>query len=343
MRWAFVALVALVACSSPSPRTQVVVEIDADGYVRGMTDHLAVEVTGLPGGQTEALELNEWPAYVSLVPRDNDASRRYELSIRAVRDDGSTAVHRRVRSGYVAGRTLALRVRLTASCAGATCVAEDETCIDGDCQPLEIEPADLPEWAEAGADAGAGMDAGHDGGTDGGRSRDGGVPVEAFYRPCHSDGACPDGWRCVNDIYRRGGGYCSPPCVNSLACRALHPDGTCGILYPVDACYVTCGAGCPAGATCDTERGICVGTTGVRLTYSSCETTADCPPETHCEPLASGNWACTTYCETDADCPAVDIRGVVLTGSCVGGECLQDCATNESCAPGLTCMELHCQ
>lgn len=96
-------------------------------------------------------------------PRGGDASLRYTLSVAARDAGGRTLVTRVVASGFVAGRTILLRLRLDAACRGVGCPSAD-TCVAGACVSPTVDPGALPTVTpgtelEGLGDAGGGLDA----------------------------------------------------------------------------------------------------------------------------------------------------------------------------------------
>jgi hypothetical protein len=153
------ALFATVGCVTRVPRTQVVVEIDAESSVLADATNIHVEVFGGARGAALTPQAEQdlggsipWPVTVALVPADADADRVFTVEGTATDASGATLGVVRARSSYVAGRTLTLRLTLEDCCRtiAATC-DEDQTCRSCACVSAEVPPSSLPDWT---ADAG---------------------------------------------------------------------------------------------------------------------------------------------------------------------------------------------
>lgn len=133
-----------------SPRTAVVVVVQSDlaapaelASVRaavgagGCADGACVHdfVTGAP----DAL-----PFSFVVEPRGGDASARFTLGVAARDAAGRVIVERHVESGFVAGRTILLRVALERACRGVTTCAGSDTCVAGACVTRVVDPGLLP-------------------------------------------------------------------------------------------------------------------------------------------------------------------------------------------------------
>jgi hypothetical protein len=129
------------ACKSSDPRTQVMLVVDAEDEVRARATELIVafesrtelgETDGAPYEQsfsTTEDAMPNWPYSIALVPRGNDARRSYLVT--ATLYEGETAIAvLRARSGFVAQRTLELKLLFTANCLDENSLScsEEETC-----------------------------------------------------------------------------------------------------------------------------------------------------------------------------------------------------------------------
>ncbi|MCB9604554.1 MAG: hypothetical protein H6722_13710 [Sandaracinus sp.] len=172
----------LFACAAETPRTQVMVVIDADDGVRADTTRLRITVRS--GAAFDEFRLEQtvggegrpltWPLRVALVPQDGDASRVFDVEAEALSSTNERTGIVRARSGYVPRRTKELALLLEDCCRAVECSAE-QTCRSCMCAAKDVNPEALPDLGRA--DAGAPPDAGgsHDaGGIDGGR--DAGLP-----------------------------------------------------------------------------------------------------------------------------------------------------------------------
>lgn len=160
------ALLTAMLVAGCATRTQTFVVLDGDALVRRDTRAIALEVrddtdavvidtTLSPGAGDPPL-----PFSIALEPRGGDASRRFTVHVIAQRDDGSEIARAHVRSGYVAGRALSLRVYLTTACNDVVCDDPSTTCRNGRCEDLFVPPQTLPDHPDDRFDAGPGADVG---------------------------------------------------------------------------------------------------------------------------------------------------------------------------------------
>ena len=146
----------LGACSE-TPRTQVMLIVDGECGVVARADSVRVTVTvdGEPVAPPLTYSVggigDGWPRRIALVPRDGDASRRYEARVEAL-DGATTIASAAVRSGYVAESTRVLRVVLEDSCLDVAACGANEACRAGGCAAIEERSASsLPEGTSASA------------------------------------------------------------------------------------------------------------------------------------------------------------------------------------------------
>jgi hypothetical protein len=161
----FFGVLAAVVVAGCATRTQTFVVLDGDDVVRRDTRAIELEVrddagavvreaTLMPGAGDPPL-----PFSLALEPRGGDASRRFTVQVIA-RDEGGAEVARaEVRSGYVAGRALSLRVFLTTACNDVVCADPSTTCRNGRCEDLFVPPETLPDHPDDRFDAGPREDA----------------------------------------------------------------------------------------------------------------------------------------------------------------------------------------
>ncbi len=197
-------LLVLGACDK-TPRTQVMVEVDAQPVIAMRADVIRVDVESIEDperryDQSFVLSDVSLPIQVALVPKDGDSDRLFRVSATAL--DGSTpfAVIR-ARSGYVAEKTVRLRLVLYDACEDVLCEV-DQTCDEaGACVAEEaVDPCSLQT-----IDGGVACPGAMDGGTPDGSDSD---------VPDASDGGLPD----------------APPPITgwaSVACGSYH---TCAIV-----------------------------------------------------------------------------------------------------------------
>ena len=150
--------------------------IDAESEVRARASHLRLVVRDL---EMEELRYDHtydvvageltWPASIALVPRDNDATRRFFVGVygQDSEDASDVIAQSTLRSGYVAALTTEFRVVLEDRCLDVECTPE-QTCREGVCReaidPLaDAGPGDA--GPEEGPDTGVLDDAGFDGGS----------------------------------------------------------------------------------------------------------------------------------------------------------------------------------
>jgi len=246
---ALVALAALtlVACGTNTvvPATQVIVRVRVEPNVRADAAFLRINVEGGPNGTTfdrDPYTGNQRPlpalgssVTVSLTPFNDDATRIYRVTARAVTAAGAEVAVARVISGYRAGETLEYELVIYGTCT-RTCTAT-ETCpaSGGQCVSAEVDATRLSVLGDGGVattdgggvDGGA-RDAGHDAFIDFGAS-----PIDecATGAPCGVGGTCldtPSSFVCTCDA-----GYAAPgsggTCVRCTGVeQCLAPDNTCG-------------------------------------------------------------------------------------------------------------------
>lgn len=161
-------------CVTRVERTETLVTIDVDPALASEVTNLHVNVFGGANGDSLTLRTEQdlggaivWPVVVALTPEDGDANRVFVVE--GIATSGSTVLGTvRARSGYVAGRTLALRLVLESCCrAIAGSCSMDETCRSCACVTAERPPSSLPDWS---------TDAGPVPGSDAPLNPDAGVP-----------------------------------------------------------------------------------------------------------------------------------------------------------------------
>jgi hypothetical protein len=188
------------ACTSTAPRTEVVLEIDADAAVRAQLQTLRVLIdVSDDGGKSWKKKLTQsfaaadvggwrdfaWPARLGLVPEGNDLTRRFAVRVQALDKHGDIVVWQQAVAGFDRGRTTVLPIALIGACAPAAldcgdpdCVGTShcQTCRDGKC--IDVKPLKLQDFKPSRAsDAGSALDGGGgaDGGADSGYARDSGA------------------------------------------------------------------------------------------------------------------------------------------------------------------------
>jgi hypothetical protein len=221
--------------------TQVIVIIDAEPNVRARTASLRIQVRGLPALAADAWDSDQTldadldqlllPYSLALVPKNGDASRKFEVLVTArTAPSGPGGLERfvsvsRTVSGYRAHRRLLLEVMLSDDCIYTIACGPEQTCKAARCAPASVDPASLPEFPattvpEASVskpeDAGvelppppmpdAGQDAAVDPACPNGQCCDEGDTIECGA----TTGACALGIRtCVNNLWG--------PCIGQIS------------------------------------------------------------------------------------------------------------------------------
>jgi len=149
-----VAIGALVAaaCSS-TPRTAVFVRVIAEPGVERQAASLTLGVRGAAASSPDAFGPATtfersggalvFPISLGVIPKDADASRRFEIVVNAMGADGTRVGEARARGTFVEGRTHLLDIVLEDACIDTRCTAT-ETCRAGVCEDAEIDVASLP-------------------------------------------------------------------------------------------------------------------------------------------------------------------------------------------------------
>lgn len=154
MRRALVALVMLAGCAAPAPRTQVMLEIDAEPAVRVASHQLFIEVFGGERDQpidtypsryvrTHAIEPLRWPFRVALAPIE--ATPRGWVAVIALQEmDGTDVARTTVRGSYEEGRAVRVPVLVSDACIGVPC--GDQRCdVAGQCVDPVVDVSIAPD------------------------------------------------------------------------------------------------------------------------------------------------------------------------------------------------------
>ncbi|GAB4204752.1 MAG: hypothetical protein OHK0013_19940 [Sandaracinaceae bacterium] len=321
MRSFGIAAVLLVACASSAcvtvrSRTEAVVDIDAEDAIRGDIEALLVTVRGGPAmGEldtmlTEVVPTPTYPARVTILPRGEDATRRYEVIVLARARGGNVVGRQSVRGRFLAGQTVRTTLLLEACCAdvAARC-GPDETCTSCECQPtIVIDPeqdAGMPP-DDAALDAGSRPD----------------VPPDAPPPACTRPEDCPprpcESPQCVAStcIYTPLCGAGQTCCRNECADNCDCLDRRRG-----DVCRPSSGA-CDAAEVCDGMRPVCP--PDVVL-----------PAGSECRPAASACDVAETCDGFSRACPADAFQAFGVT--CASGTCDGRGACVSGCTPGGSC------
>ena len=133
------------ACKAPATPTETIVVVQAEPDVRAVTAKLHVQVQSVSDGivRLDAEVEPEWPVRLAVVPIEADAARKFILSIRALRADGSVPLHARVGAGFVAARKRYHQLLLTGSCLTTPECDEDSSCSGGECSSIWVSTSSL--------------------------------------------------------------------------------------------------------------------------------------------------------------------------------------------------------
>jgi hypothetical protein len=309
--------------------TEIIVVVDSDLRVPAQIDEVFVRVVGagqvpqtayapLSGAGSATL-----PLTVGLTPKDGKAG---PVTIRASgRLAGAEVLATEVRTSFVDGRRLVVRMSLLASCLSvAPSCGAGQTCRDGRCVDATVDPSTLPRFD--GEDPGRrdmGGGALPDGGPDAG---DGGTPDAG----CMADAQCDDGnacngvERCVENVCASG----SPlVCDDGIACTTDACDPASGCVATPDDGRCTAGP----GGRCDRR-------TGCQYTVCDATTCAAGP----CESARCEGTTCvrTRSCASDQMC----CGGTCVRAGCDdGNDCTADACGAAGCEhmpqPGLPCSD----
>jgi alpha-tubulin suppressor-like RCC1 family protein len=221
-----VALALALASCTRTPATQVLVVIDAERGVREAAPRLSLAVRG---GDAEgsaitadrfSLDLRpgdthpRYPFSIAIAPRGGDVERVYEITATAQAEDQTFVAQVRAISGFIAGRTIELRLILEDACRDRQC-RDDETCRGGACVSALVDVATL------GYDAGAPLDA-----------SDAGAPLDA---PDAGACGCTFDDLCFAGTDPAACGVGGSPCAVCRSPTAACVEGACVAATPVAA------------------------------------------------------------------------------------------------------------
>jgi hypothetical protein len=330
---AFAGATLALAAGCADSLTEIVVVVDSDLPVPMRMDEVIVRASGpqeVPKSARAALtgpSASILPLTVGLVPKDGRAG---PVTIRAsARRAGADVVATEVRTSFVQGRRLVVRLSLLSSCVtvAPTCGA-GQTCRDGRCVDATVDPSTLPPFTGEvpRPDMGPPDAAAQDGAPSDGDTPDGGA--------CTADAQCDDRDAC-NGRERCVEGRCLPGaplvCADDFDCTADACDPASGCRFtPMDA---RCTAG--PGGRCDPASGcqyaICDATT---CTAGPCQTAACegalCVRTSTC---AAGQACCGGACVA-AGC---DDGNECTADRCEAAGCVNEPRTGASCSDGNAC------
>jgi hypothetical protein len=337
----WIALLALLACS-PRPATEVVLEFDTDLPVPAQLNGLHVLVQGEDGSrhfestyklgtETDQVTL---PRRLTVVPRDN-GNPTFTVDVEGMLD-ATVVVSQRAILGFVAGRSLFLRIELLAVCKERTC-DPSSTCLRGDCVPSRRNLSELPSFHRGqpygmigGGEGGAGGSGeGRDGSVDGPASQDAGPDAPATDRipgaACTAASQCASS-HCVDGV------CCDMACDGVCsACNLAGKVGRCSLvpdgMDPREVCAMEPASSCGRDGFCD-GKGAC------RRYGAGAECrAASCTGSTRT--LAS-------TCDGNGVCVAGQTQPCTPFQCGSGGQCLDRCDGDQQCVPPNHCNANSC-
>ncbi len=340
----------ILGCVTVRTPTEAVVDVLAEPRVRDEATRLRVTVRG--GSDLAALEVSHdeelrpprFPLRVTLVPRDGDASRVFEVSAVAYGREETVIGRRVVRGNFQAGRTLAIQLLLEDCCydVAPTC-GRGQTCDDCRCH----DPSVITPETDAGplldaftpADAVSAIDAGTHADEDASTAEpdasttepdDASTPPDAF----EPRGVCAG--MPVGTICRAAAGACdvaetcdgvSPDCpTDTLAPPSVTCRASVGACDPAEHCtgsspscpadrHASAGTSCGLGLTCNTD-GFCVGSCWIVGSLCHISDNSEC---------GMGR------CQSDGSCANTPDQICHCNGTCMDGGCAIDCGERSEC------------
>lgn len=300
-------LICVSACVTVRPRTEAVVEIEAEREIAALDPAISIRISGGPSEDALAVVHEQDLAHLSddedgrlritVLPENDDASRVFTVEVYAFETGGRVVGRVVARGRFLAGRTTFLTLTLEDCCrAIAGSCARHETCDGCACVPTVVIDPSQDAGPPPGVDAFSTDDAGPEPDT-------GAPPPDA---PAPSD---------------TGSGECSTPFdCPARACQSAMCNRTECVYTPLCAADQACCDGvCAANCDC-VGRGsgeVCRGASGECDRAELCDgMTASCPPDV----FAPATTACAG-------------------GSCNGlGTCSVGCSAGAPCAvPGEPC------
>lgn len=159
------------ACSSVQPRTEVVLRVVADPGVVSEIDRLHVVVRAGGNRNQDSLAIRSdrtfpesgdltFPFEIGLVPADGDTARVFEVTVTGQRRDAAHTdfITERVVSGYVAGTTVEIVLRLEDPCRDLPACDPGNTCHLAMCVDAYVDPSSLHVYVPDTIDGGTSMD-----------------------------------------------------------------------------------------------------------------------------------------------------------------------------------------
>ncbi len=136
---------------TPAPRTQIMATLAAEPGIIAEAQRVRIEISGgnddsqLEVRHTEDFAIGALPLEVAIIPLGGDPTRRVLVTARALGAADIVIAERSARTGFVRGRTTALRMDLEDACRGVTC-GESQTCVSGTCESSLVDPGSLPDY-----------------------------------------------------------------------------------------------------------------------------------------------------------------------------------------------------
>ncbi|HVZ70875.1 MAG TPA: hypothetical protein VHJ20_00755 [Polyangia bacterium] len=151
-----IAALALAACKSPKPRTELILGVATDLTAPSPLETITMTVTRLPenlliGGQDFPIsghidELYELPGTYNVF--SDGSADRIQVVLQGKIGNGTVIVERRALLTMIPEHTLFVRLGIVSACQGMLDCPMGDTCIDGRCLPDEIDTTRLPEYTD---------------------------------------------------------------------------------------------------------------------------------------------------------------------------------------------------
>jgi hypothetical protein len=147
-------LLSFVSACAASPRTEVMIEVDAEAGVRAESQVLSVSIYGGAAADDPStyalrrrLEIDAptWPRRIALVPLEDDPPRGYRAIAQTQRDDASIVAGTAIVGEYAEARTVLLSIVLEDACIGVECDDAAPRCEGGECRDAFVDAESLPD------------------------------------------------------------------------------------------------------------------------------------------------------------------------------------------------------
>lgn len=150
MRWIAIGVCLAFACVEPATQVLVWVDIPEASQMRERATRLTVSAFD---GDDQLVHTEERrltggaaltpPISISIVPRDDDASRSFRVDV-SLMDDAGEFAHQTAEATFVEHELREIRLRFDDACLGVTC-SFGRTCIEGTCERACFDPAPAGE------------------------------------------------------------------------------------------------------------------------------------------------------------------------------------------------------